>query len=170
MHPHIFASLREYLGRWAHMLHEGKDISVQDLLMHMERTFGNKWDYDAMIRTLYEVQQRDYEMVEEYMLRTHEVVTIIRRAYPDHLLDRGQDLKKDRFYHGLPPTSMTPLVLPWRNCPRESRPAPPLTLYTHWLRSWKWDNRHVHAGIPLALRCIGTNIGAMSCRQARLQL
>ena len=30
---------------------EGKDISVQDLLMHMERTFGNKRDYDAMIRS-----------------------------------------------------------------------------------------------------------------------
>ena len=49
--PHIFASLHGYPGKWAHMLDEGKDISVQDLLMHMERTFGNKHDYDAMIRT-----------------------------------------------------------------------------------------------------------------------
>ena len=40
----------------------------------MERMFGNKRDYDAMIRTLYEVQQRDDEMVEEYMLRIHEAV------------------------------------------------------------------------------------------------
>ena len=85
------------------MLDEGKDISVQDLLMHMERTFGNKWDYDAMIRTLYEVQQRDDETVEEYMLHIHEAVAIICRAYPDHLMDRGWDLKKDRFYHRLHP-------------------------------------------------------------------
>ena len=63
MHPHIFASLWGYPGKWAHMLDEGKDISVWDLLMHMERTFGNKHDYDAMIRTLYEVQQRDDKMV-----------------------------------------------------------------------------------------------------------
>ena len=101
MRPHIFASLHGYLGKWAHMLDEGKDISVWDLLMHMERTFGNKRDYDAMIRTLYEVQQRDDEMVEEYMLCIHEAVVVICRAYLDCLLDRGQDLKKDRFYHGL---------------------------------------------------------------------
>ena len=77
MHPHIFTSLQGYPGKWAHMLDEGKDISVQDLLMHMERTFGNKHDYDAMIRTLYEVQQRDDEMVEEYMFRIHETVSVI---------------------------------------------------------------------------------------------
>ena len=103
MHPHIFASFRGYLGKWAHTLYKGKDISVWDLLMHMERMFGNKRDYDAMIRTLYEVQQRDNEMVEEYMLRIHEAVAVICRAYPDCLPDRGRDLKKDRFYHGLCP-------------------------------------------------------------------
>ena len=43
MRPHILASLRGYLGKWARMLDKGKDISVWDLLMHMERTFGNKW-------------------------------------------------------------------------------------------------------------------------------
>ena len=103
MHPHIFASLHGYPGKLAHMLDEGKDISVRDLLMHMERTFGNKQDYYAMIRTLYEVQQRDDETVEEYMLHIHEAVTVIHQAYPDCLADRGRDLKKDRFYHGLHP-------------------------------------------------------------------
>ena len=80
MCPHIFASLCGYPDKWAHTLDEGKDISVQDLLMHMERTFGNKWDYDAMIRTLYEVQQRDDKTVEEYMLCIHEAVVVICRA------------------------------------------------------------------------------------------
>ena len=65
--PHIFTSLHGYPGKWARMLDEGEDISVWDLLMHMERTFCNKHDYDAMIRTLYEVQQRDDKRVEEYM-------------------------------------------------------------------------------------------------------
>ena len=77
MCPHIFASLRGYPGKWAHTLDEGKDISLWDLLMHMERTFGNKCDYDAMIGTLYEVQQRDGEMVEEYMLCIHKAVAVI---------------------------------------------------------------------------------------------
>ena len=65
MRPHIFASLCGYPGKWVHTLDEGKDISVQDLLMHMEKTFGKKHDYDAMIRTLYEVQQKEDETVEE---------------------------------------------------------------------------------------------------------
>ena len=60
MCPHIFTSLCGYPGKWACTLDEGKDISVQDLLMHME-TFGNKRNYDAMIRTMYEVQQRKDE-------------------------------------------------------------------------------------------------------------
>ena len=103
MCPHIFASLRGYPGKWAHTLDEGKDISMQDLLMHMEKTFSNKQDYDAMIRTLYEVQQRDNKTVEEYMLCIHEAVAVIHCAYPECLPDRGWDLKKDCFYHRLCP-------------------------------------------------------------------
>ena len=103
MRPHIFASLFGYPGKWAHMLDEGKDISVQDLLMHMEKTFGNKLDYDAMIRTLYEVQQKEDETVEEYMLCIHDAVIVICHMYPERLPDWGRDLKKDRFYHGLCP-------------------------------------------------------------------
>ena len=131
MHPHIFTSLRGYLGKWAHTLKEGKDISVQDLLMHMERTFGNKRDYDAMIRTLYEVQQRDDETVEEYMLHIHEAVVVICQAYPDHLLDRGQDLKKDHFYHGLCPYLHDALSFAMAELPKREQAHPTFdTLYT----------------------------------------
>ena len=102
MRPHIFASLHGYPGKWACTLDEGKDISVQDLLMHMEKTFSNKRDYDAMM-TLYEVQQMEDKTVEEYMLHIHDAVMVIRRMYPEHLPDWGRDLKKDHFYHGLHP-------------------------------------------------------------------
>ena len=71
--------------------------------MHMEKTFGNKHDYDAMIRTLYEVQQKEDETVEEYMLCIHNTVAVIRHAYPECLPKQGRDLKKDCFYHGLHP-------------------------------------------------------------------
>ena len=101
MHPHISASLRGYPRKWVCTLDEGKDISVQDLLMHMEKTFSNKRDYDAMIRTLYEVQQKEDETVGEYMLYIHDTVAMIRHTYPECLPDRGRDLKKDHFYHGL---------------------------------------------------------------------
>ena len=128
---HIFTSLRGYLGKWAHTLDEGKDISVRDLLMHMERMFGNKRDYDAMIRTLYEVQQRDDEMVEEYMLHIHEAAAVICRAYPDRLPDRGQDLKKDRFYHGLCPYLHDALSFAMAELPEREQAHPTFdTLYT----------------------------------------
>ena len=83
MCPHICASLHGYPGKWAHTLDEGKDISVQDLLMHMEKTFSNKRDYDAMIRTLYEVQQKEDETMEEYMLHIHNTIVVICLAYPE---------------------------------------------------------------------------------------
>ena len=131
MRPHIFASLRGYPGKWARMLDKGKDISVQDLLMHMERTFSNKRDYDAMIRTLYEVKQRDDEMVEEYMLHIHEVVAVIHRAYPECLPDWGWDLKKDHFYHGLCPYLHDALSFAMAELPEREQAHPTFdTLYT----------------------------------------
>ena len=87
MRPHIFASLHGYPSKWACMLDEGKD-----LLIHMEKTFHNKHNYDAMIRTLYEVQQKEDETVEEYMLHIHDAVVVICRAYPERLPDWGRDL------------------------------------------------------------------------------
>ena len=102
MCPHIFASLHGYPGKWAHTLNEDKDISMQDLLMHMEKMFGNKCDYDAMTRTLYEVQQKEDETVEEYMFCIHDATMVIHHAYPEHLSDQGRDLQKDwHHYHGL---------------------------------------------------------------------
>ena len=131
MHPHVFANLCRYPGKWVRKLDEGKDFSVRDLLMHMERTFGNKRDYDAMIRTLYEVQQRDDEVVEEYMLHIHEAVAVICRAYPDCLLNMGQDLKKDRFYHGLCPYLHDALSFAMAELPKREQAHPTFdTLYT----------------------------------------
>ena len=131
MHPHIFTSLRGYPGKWACMLDKGKDIFVWDLLMHMERTFSNKCDYDAIIRTLYEVQQRDDETVEEYMLCIHEAVAVICRAYPERLPDRGWDLKKDRFYHGLRPYLHDALSFAMAELPKREQAHPTFdTLYT----------------------------------------
>ena len=130
MHPHIFASLRGYPDKWACMLDEGKNISVWDLLMHMERTFGNKRDYYAMSRTLYEVQQRDDEMVEKYMLRIHNVVVVKHQVYPDRLPDRGQDLKKDCFYHGLHPYLHDALSFAMAELPEREQACPTFdTLY-----------------------------------------
>ena len=131
MHPHIFASLCGHPGKWTHTLNEGKDISVQDLLMHMEKTFGNKCDYNAMIRTLYEVWQEEDETVEEYMLRIHNVVVVICRVYLEHLPDHGRDLKKGCFYHGLHPYLHDALSFAMAELPKREQAHPMFdTLYT----------------------------------------
>ena len=102
-----------------------------DLLMHMEKTFGNKREYDAIIRTLYEVQQKEDKTVEEYMLCIHDAVTVICRAYPECLPDRGRDLKKDRFYHGLCPYLHDALSFAMAELPKREQAHPTFdTLYT----------------------------------------
>ena len=131
MHPHIFASLRGYLGKWARTLNEGKDISVKDLLMHMEKMFGNKCNYDAIIRMLYEVQQKEDETVEEYMLCIHNAVEVIHHSYPEHLPDCGRDLRKDCFYHGLLPYLHNALSFVMAELPKREQAHPMFdTLYT----------------------------------------
>ena len=131
MCPHIFASLYRYPSKWAHTLDEGKDISVQDLLMHTEKIFGNKCDYNAMIRTLYEVQQKEDKMVEEYMLCIHNAVTVICHTYLECLPDCGRDLKKDCFYHGLCPYLHDALSFAVAELPKKEQAHPMFnTLYT----------------------------------------
>ena len=131
MCPHIFASLCQYPGKWACTLDEGRDISVQDLLMYMEKTFGNKCNYDAMIRTLYEVQQKEDETVEEYMLCIHDAIVVIRHTYLECLPDWGMDLKKDRFYHGLHPYLHDALSFAMVELPKREQACPTFdTLYT----------------------------------------
>ena len=124
MCPHIFASLSRYPGKWARTLNEGKDISVKDLMMHMEKMFGNKHDYDAMIRMLYEVQQKEDQTVEEYMLCIHDVVTVIHCTYPEHLPDHGRDVKKDCFYHGLHPYLHNTLSFVMAELPKREQAHP----------------------------------------------
>ena len=43
-------------------------------------------------------------MVEEYMLRVHEAVAVVKCAYPDQVPNEGEGLRRDRFYHGLIPS------------------------------------------------------------------
>ena len=71
MMPHIYHSLQGYPGKWVHSLEEGQNISTCNLLRQMDTAFGNVRDYNSMIRSLYEICQKETESVEEYMLRIH---------------------------------------------------------------------------------------------------
>ena len=58
-------------------------ISLDELLRCMDCTFGNVCDYDSMIWSLYKIRHKEHETVEEYMLRVHEVVVVVKCVYPD---------------------------------------------------------------------------------------
>ena len=84
-----------------------------------------------MIRTLYEVQQKEDETVEEYMLHIHDAVAVIHCAYPECLPDCGRDLKKDHFYHGLHPYLHDALSFAMVEMPKREQAHPTFdTLYT----------------------------------------
>ena len=68
MMPHIYASYQGYPGRWVHSLEDGGNLTVPKLLVHMDCAFGNVCDYGTMIRSLYEIRQKDSKSMEEYML------------------------------------------------------------------------------------------------------
>ena len=70
----------------------------------MDHTFGNVRDYDSMIRLLYEIRQKEHKTVEEYMLRVHEAVAVVKHAYPDQVPNEGEGLRRDCFYYGLIPS------------------------------------------------------------------
>ena len=66
-----------------------------------------------------------------YMLCIHEAVVVICQVYPEHLPDRGQDLKKDRFYHGLHPYLHDALSFAMAELPEREQAHPTFdTLYT----------------------------------------
>ena len=84
MCPHIFSRIQGYPGKWAHSLPGNMNIPLDELLRCMGCTFGNVHDYDSMIWLLYEICQKESETMEEYMLRVHEAVAVVKLAYPDH--------------------------------------------------------------------------------------
>ena len=99
MMPHIYASLQGYPGSWVHLLEDGGNITIPELLACMDHAFGDVCDYDTMIRSLYEIRQKENGSLEEYILQIHEVMAVICHAYPDQILDQGKNLTQDRFYH-----------------------------------------------------------------------
>ena len=84
-----------------------------------------------MIRTLYEVQQKEDETVEEYMLCIHKGITVICYVYLECLPDQGRDLKKECFYHGLHPYFYDALSFAMVELPEREQACPSFdTLYT----------------------------------------
>ena len=137
-----FGSLQGYPGKWACSLPGGMNISLNDLLRRMDHTFGNVHDYDSMIRSLYEIHQKENETVEEYMLRVNEAVAVVKRAYPDQVPNEGEGLRRDRFYYGLTPSLREALSFAMADLP-ESKQIPVLITLYHLAKKLK-ARHHPH--------------------------
>ena len=140
MRPHIFGSLQGYPGKWARSLPGGMNISLNDLLRRMDCTFGNMRDYDSMIRSLYKIFQKENEMVEEYMLRVHEAVAVVKRAYPDQVPNEGEGLRRDRFYYRLTPSQRDTLSFAMANLPEREQADTSFDMLYHLAK--KLEVRH----------------------------
>ena len=68
------------------------NLTVTELLEHMNHAFGDVCEYNTMIRLLYEIKQKEGKSVEEYMLAIHEAVVVIHHTYPDQITDQGKNL------------------------------------------------------------------------------
>ena len=118
---------------------------VTQLLEQMDCTFSDVRVYDMMIYSLYEIWQKDGEMVEDYMLRIHEVVAVIHHTYPAWVADQGKNWAQDRFYHGLVPSLRDALEFAMAELPeREQVGASFHTLYTLAKKMEAHQPSHAH--------------------------
>ena len=143
MCPHIFGSLQGFPGKWAHSLPGGMNISLNDLLRCMEWTFGNVRNYNSMIRSLYEICQKENETVKEYMLRVHEAVAVVKHAYPNQVPNEGEGLRRDHFYYRLTPNLRDALSFAMADLPeREQADTSFDTLYHLAKKLEVWHQPH----------------------------
>ena len=99
----------------------GMNISLNDLMRHMDCTFRNVHDYNSMIQSLHEIHQKEQETVEEYKLRVHEAVAVVKHTYPDQVPNEGEGLRRDSFYYGLTPSLRDALSFAIANLPEREQ-------------------------------------------------
>ena len=56
---------------------------VTKLLEQVDCTFGDVWEYNSMIHSLYKIWQKEGEPVEKYMLQINRAIMVIHHTYPD---------------------------------------------------------------------------------------
>ena len=55
------------------------------------------------------------------MLRVHEAVAVVKRAYPDQVPNEGEGLRRDCFYYGLTPSLRDALSFAMANLPEREQ-------------------------------------------------
>ena len=149
MKPHIYASLRGYPGCWVRSLEGGEHLTLTELLQRMDRAFREVSEADTMIRSMYKIHQAEKETVEEYMLRIHEAVAVIRQAYPERLTNQDKNFLRDRFYNGLLPLLCEALGFTVADLPeREQTRTTFDTLYTLTRKMEAHQSNRSSRGVP----------------------
>ena len=64
MMPHIYNSLMGYPSQWMCSLDGDPHLTVTELLEWMHCMFGDVYEYDTMIHSLYEIRQKEGESME----------------------------------------------------------------------------------------------------------
>ena len=123
---------------------------MTELLECMDCTFGDVCEYDTMIRSLYEIRQKEGKSVEECMLQIHEAVAVICHTYPDEITDQGKNLAQDRFYHGLSPSLHDALGFTMAELPEREQVN---TSFEHCtcLPRWRCSSPHIHTEVGQVL-------------------
>ena len=73
------------------------------------------------VRSLYEIYQKEHETVEEYMLRVHEAVAVVKHVYLDQVPNEGKGMRRDHFYYGLIPSLRDVLSFAMANLPEREQ-------------------------------------------------
>ena len=99
--PYTIRSLQSYPGElvWS----SGTDITLDDVLTILDKHYNNVKVLDVLNQELFQMQMADKETVSDWGVCLSRHLQILVVSFPDHFpLDHVAELKRDRFYGGLP--------------------------------------------------------------------
>ena len=99
--PYAIRSLQGYPGElvWS----SGMDITLDDVLMILDKQYNNVKVLDALNQELFQLQMADKETMSDWGVCLSRHLQILAVPFPDHFpSDREAELKRDCFYGGLP--------------------------------------------------------------------
>ena len=99
--PYAIRSLQGYPGELVQR--SGPDITLDDVLMILDKHYNNVKALDALNQELFQLQMADKETVLDWGIHLSRHLQVLAASFPDHFLpDRVVELKRDCFYGRLP--------------------------------------------------------------------
>ena len=99
--PYTIRSLQGYPGELVQS--SGTDITLDDVLMILGEHYNNVKVLNALNQELFQMRMADKETVSDLGVCLSRHLQILVASFPDHFPpDRVAELKRDRFYGGLP--------------------------------------------------------------------